>query len=88
LAAGGAGGSEAWLDGGLDGTLRPDDRRGKEVRRVEYPGPGRLEREIVSGDQLVKRQSTVVPYKGAACSLCLEPLARFVTGGAGARPCH
>jgi hypothetical protein len=26
----------------LDGTLRPDDRRGKEVRRVEHPGPGRL----------------------------------------------
>jgi dihydrofolate reductase len=32
------------LDGTLDGTLRPDDRRGKEVRRVEHPGPGRLER--------------------------------------------
>ena len=31
-------------DGRLDGTLRPDDRRGKEVRRVEHPGPGRLER--------------------------------------------
>ena len=28
----------------MDGTLRPDDRRGKEVRRVEHPGPGRLER--------------------------------------------
>jgi len=28
----------------LDGTLRPDDRRGKEVRRVEHSGPGRLER--------------------------------------------
>jgi dihydrofolate reductase len=28
----------------LDGTLRPDDRRGKKVRRVEHPGPGRLER--------------------------------------------
>jgi len=26
------------------GTLRPDDRRGKEVRGVEHPGPGRLER--------------------------------------------
>ena len=25
-------------------NLRPDDRRGKEVRRVEHPGPGRLER--------------------------------------------
>ena len=28
----------------MDGTLRPDDRRGKEVRRVEHPGAGRLER--------------------------------------------
>src|SRR6266576_3659878 len=28
----------------MDGTLRPDDRRGKEVRRVEHPEPGRLER--------------------------------------------
>jgi hypothetical protein len=28
----------------LDRTLRPNDRRGKEVRIVEYPGPGRLER--------------------------------------------
>src|SRR5215203_5034018 len=37
-------GSEAGLDGRLDGTLRPDDRRGKEVRRVEHTGPGRLER--------------------------------------------
>ena len=34
----------ARLDGRLDGTLRPDDRRGKEVRRVEHAGPGRLER--------------------------------------------
>src|SRR5215475_3231308 len=34
-------------DGGdarLDGALRPDDRRGKEVRRVEHPRSGRLER--------------------------------------------
>ena len=44
MAAAGADGSEARLDGTLDGTLRPDDRRGKEVRRVEHPGPGRLER--------------------------------------------
>src|SRR5262244_343131 len=28
----------------MDGTLRPDDQRGKEVRRVEHPGAGRLER--------------------------------------------
>src|SRR4030095_1387708 len=28
----------------LDGTFRPDDRRGKEVRRVEHLDPGRLER--------------------------------------------
>ena len=40
MAAAGAGGSEARLGG----TLRPDDRRGEEVRRVEHPGPGRLER--------------------------------------------
>ncbi len=31
-------------DARLDGALRPDDRRGKEVRRVEHLGPGRLER--------------------------------------------
>jgi len=40
VAAGGADGSEA----GLDGTLRADDRRGKEVRRVEHAGTSRLER--------------------------------------------
>jgi riboflavin biosynthesis pyrimidine reductase len=40
VAAAGADGSEARLDG----TLRPEDRRGKEVRRVEHLGPGRLER--------------------------------------------
>src|SRR5919107_2230621 len=34
VAAAGADGSEACFDGRLDGTLRPDDRRGKEVRRV------------------------------------------------------
>src|ERR1700722_4649603 len=28
----------------MDGTFRSDDRRGKEVRRVEHLGPGRLER--------------------------------------------
>jgi len=28
----------------LDGTLPSHNRRGKEVRRVEHPGPGRLER--------------------------------------------
>src|SRR5262245_52803498 len=28
----------------LDGTLCPHDRFGKEVRRVQHPGPGRLER--------------------------------------------
>ena len=31
-------------DARLDGTLRQDDRSGKEVRGVEHPGPGRLER--------------------------------------------
>jgi len=52
----------------LDGTLRPDDRRGKEIRRVEHPGPGRLERGVrawghfVRGDigkavQQLKRES-------------------------------
>src|SRR5262249_4438397 len=39
VAAGGAGGSEARLDG----ALCSDDRRGKEVRRDEDPGPGGLE---------------------------------------------
>ncbi len=34
----------------MDGTLRPDDRRGKEVRRVEHPGPGRLERGVRARD--------------------------------------
>ena|SRR5262245_26010001 len=40
--------SKSWRPGGGRwrgwGTLRPDDRRSKEVCRVEYPGPGRLER--------------------------------------------
>ena len=31
-------------DASLDGAFRPDDRRGKEARRVEHSGPGRLER--------------------------------------------
>ena len=49
-------------DAGLDGTLRPDDRRGKEVRRVEHLGPSRLERGARargSGDavQQLKRES-------------------------------
>jgi hypothetical protein len=46
VAAAGPDGSEAWLDG----TLRPDDRRGKEVRRVGHPGPGRWNAELVRGD--------------------------------------
>jgi dihydrofolate reductase len=42
----------------LDGTLRPDDRRGKEVRRVEHPGPGRLERgDLGKAVQQLKRES-------------------------------
>ena len=50
------------MDGTLDGTLRPDDRRGKEVRRVEHPGAGRLERPAVRGDlgqavERIKRES-------------------------------
>src|SRR5262249_36916901 len=44
VGAGRADGSEACLDAGLDGTVRPDDRRGEEARRVEHLGPGRLER--------------------------------------------
>ena len=28
----------------------PEDRRGQEVRRVEHPGPGRLERGAGDGD--------------------------------------
>src|SRR5215813_264205 len=50
VAAGGEGRSEAWLDGRLDGALRPDDRRGKEVRRVEHPGAGGWDTELVRGD--------------------------------------
>ena len=46
----------------MDGTLRPDHRRGKEVRRVEHPGPGRLERGARARDlgkavQQLKRQA-------------------------------
>jgi hypothetical protein len=62
VAVAGADGSEAGLDGALDGTLRPDDRRGKEVRRFEHPGPGRLERgararELGKAVQQLKRES-------------------------------
>jgi hypothetical protein len=47
----------------LDGTLRPGDRRGKEVRRVEHLGPGRLERGARARDlgkavQQLKRESS------------------------------
>ena len=41
----------------MDGTLRPDDRRGKEARRVEHPGPGRLERGAQKAVQQLKRES-------------------------------
>ena len=49
-------------DARLDGTLRPDDRRGKEVRRVEHPGPVDWNAELVRGDlgeavQQLKRES-------------------------------
>ena len=45
----------------MDGTLRADDRRGKEVRRVEHPGAGRLERgDLEQAVQQLKRQ----PGKG------------------------
>jgi dihydrofolate reductase len=46
VAGAGADGSGACLDG----PLRPDDRQGKEVRRVGHPGPGRLERRAGAGD--------------------------------------
>ena len=38
----------------MDGTLRPDDQRGKEVRRVEHPGAGGLECGARAGDHLEK----------------------------------
>ena len=58
MAAGGADGSEA----GLDGTLRADDRRGKEVRRVEHLDRVDWNAELVRGDlgkavQQLKRES-------------------------------
>ena len=58
MAAAGPHGSET----GLDGTLRPDDRRSIRSRRVEHSGPGRLEPELVRGDrrkavQQLKRES-------------------------------
>ena len=61
MAAAGVG-REAGVDDRLDGTLRPEDRRGTEVRGVEHPGPGRLERGACAGDlgkavQQLKRES-------------------------------
>ncbi len=61
MAAAGADGSEARLDG----TLRPDDRRGKEVRRVEHTDRVDWNAELVRGDlgkavQQLKRE----PGKG------------------------
>src|SRR3954469_3411924 len=44
VAGGGAVRDGGWLDGTLDGTLCPHDRRSEEVRRVEHAEPGRLER--------------------------------------------
>jgi len=49
---------------------RPDNRRGKEVRRVEHPGPGRLNAELVRGDlgkavQQLKRESGKGLFVGA-----------------------
>jgi hypothetical protein len=46
----------------LDGTLRPNDRRGKEVRGVEHPGTVDWNAELVRGDlrkavQQLKRES-------------------------------
>ena len=46
MAAAGADGSEACLDG----TLRPYDRRGKEVRRVEHLDRVDWNAELVRGD--------------------------------------
>ena len=50
------------MDGRLDGTLRPDDRRGKEVRRVEHLDRVDWNAELVRGDlgeavQQLKRHS-------------------------------
>ena len=50
MAAAGAGGSETRSDGRLDGTLRPDDRRGKEIRRVEHTDRVNWNAELLSGD--------------------------------------
>ena len=46
----------------MDGTLGPDDRRGKEVRRVEHSGRVDWNAELVRGDlgeaiQQLKRES-------------------------------
>jgi hypothetical protein len=58
VAGAGADGSETRLDG----TLRPDDRCGKEVCCVEHPGSGRLERgarawDLGKAGQQLKRES-------------------------------
>ena len=34
----------------MDGTLRPDDQRGKEVRRLKHPGTADWNAELVRGD--------------------------------------
>ena len=41
----------ARMDGRVDGTLRPHDRRGQEVRRVEHAGAGSIgTRSCLRGD--------------------------------------
>ena len=72
----GADGSEARLDG----TLCPDDRRGKEVRRVEHLGPGRLERGASPRDlgtavqQLKQESGTGLLVGGMKLPLALAEL--------------
>ena len=76
MAGVGADGREARLDGRLDGALRPDDRRGKEVRRVEHPGPGRLERGTrARGSGNAVRQLKQEPGKGLFVGGVKLPLA-------------
>jgi dihydrofolate reductase len=60
----------------LDGTLRTDDRRSKEVRRVEHPGPGRLEREVrARGSRKAVQQPKREPGKGLLAGGRKLPLA-------------
>jgi len=77
VAAGGADGSEARLDGRLDGAVRPDDRRARKYAVSSTLDHVDWNAELVRGDHLEKtvRQLKQQPGKGLFVGGVKLPLA-------------